>query len=90
MPDNRSYLARSPARTSPASPDRELASTLSNTRDPARRAQPLGIHDGCRARARYPMRPYTGSGTFWQRPAGRSHTTAAIVWYVLSYTFTIS
>jgi len=31
-------------------------------------------------RARHQMGPKNGTGTFWQRPAGRSHAAAAIVW----------
>ena len=31
-------------------------------------------------RASHQMGPKNGTGTFWQRPAGRSHAAAAIVW----------
>jgi len=60
--------------------DRGLASTRSNTRGLARRAQPPGVSGGCRARSRHQIGPKNGTGTFWQRPAGRSHAAAAIVW----------
>ena len=68
QPDSASIVARG------------LASTLSNGRGLARWVQPLGVRGGCRARARYQMGPKNGTGTFWQRPAGRSHAAAAIVW----------
>ncbi len=68
QPDSASILARG------------LASTLGSGCGLARRVQPLGVRGGCSARARYQMGPKNGTGTFWQRPAGKSHAAAAMVW----------
>jgi hypothetical protein len=54
--------------------------------DPARWRSPIGLRplsvhfSAWPSRARYQIGPKNGTGTFWQRPAGRSHAAAAMVW----------